>query len=205
MAAAEVAATEAAAAAENASAEASAKRAADASTVAKAGAAATAAKAKAAEAAKAKTVAAVSTKAKAAAVVAAAPKPVPGPVAAVPSAKQYANCTTMHVDYKAAWHARSVDHRSSGQTQYAPVYSAALYDANSGSDRDGDGDGRACEQEQTTNMRRTLSRSRGADGRRVAHRWSGRRQRRDFRQRSVGLNERPQAATTWAHADLVIA
>lgn len=155
-AAAEVAATEAAAAAEKAAADAAAKATADAAAAkvvtdaaaAKVVADATAAKAaKAAATKKAQAVAAASAKAKAAApaAVAPAPKPVPIPVAPAPSAKQYANCTAMHVDYKGGV-ARpgAVDQRASGHAKYAPVYSAALYNANSGSDRDNDGI--ACEQ-----------------------------------------------------------
>jgi hypothetical protein len=148
-AAAEVAATEAAAAAEKAAADAKAKAKATAdAAAAKVAADATAAKAaKAAATKKAQAVAAASAKAKAAApaAVAPAPKPVPIPVAPAPSAKQYANCTAMHVDYKGGV-ARpgAVDQRASGHAKYAPVYSAALYDANSGSDRDNDGI--ACEQ-----------------------------------------------------------
>ena len=84
-------------------------------------------------------------KAAAAAAVAAAPKPVPIPVAPAPSAKQYANCTAMHVDYKGGVALPgAVDHRASGHAQYAPFYSTSLYDANSGSDRENDGI--ACEQ-----------------------------------------------------------
>lgn len=119
-----------------ADAAAQAAKAAEVVAAAEAAKAAAAAKAKAAAAAKAKAAAA----AKAAAVIvqpAPAPKPAPAPA---PSAKQYANCTAMHVDYKGGV-ARpgAVDHRTSGHAQYAPVYSQSLYDANSGSDRDGDG------------------------------------------------------------------
>ena len=95
-----------------------------------------AAKAKAAAAAKAKAAAAAKT---AAAVVQPAPAPKPAPVPA-PSAKEYANCTAMHVDYKGGV-ARpgAVDQRASGHAQYTPVYSTSLYNANTGSDRDKDG------------------------------------------------------------------
>ena len=111
--------------------------AAEAATAAKAASdakAAADAKAKAAAAAKAKAVAAVPVAKPAPAP---APKPAPAPA---PSAKTYANCTAMHVDYKGGV-ARpgAVDHRTSGHANYAPVYSQSLYDANKGSDRDGDG------------------------------------------------------------------
>jgi len=65
------------------------------------------------------------------------PAPAPAPVA---SAKHYANCTAMHVDYKGGVALPgAVDHRASGHAKYAPVYSTSLYNANSGSDRDKDG------------------------------------------------------------------
>jgi len=64
-----------------------------------------------------------------------APAPAPAPLA-----KQYANCTAMHVDYKGGVALPgAVDHRASGHAQYAPVHSTSLYNANSGSDRDKDG------------------------------------------------------------------
>jgi hypothetical protein len=68
-----------------------------------------------------------------------APAPAPAP-APEPSATEYANCTAMHEDYKGGV-ARpgAVDRRASGHARYAPVYSASLYNANSGSDRDKDG------------------------------------------------------------------
>jgi Excalibur calcium-binding domain len=69
-------------------------------------------------------------------------KPVakPGPAAAsVASAKQYANCTAMHVDYKGGVALPgAVDHRTSGHPIYTPTYSQALYNANTGLDRDKD-------------------------------------------------------------------
>ncbi len=137
------AAAETAKAAEDAAAAKAAKAAeAEAAKVAAdATAAKVAAAADAAAAAKAKAAAAAKIKAAAAAAVvvqpAAAPKPAPAPA---PSAKKYANCTAMHVDYKGGV-ARlgAVDQRASGHAQYAPVYSTLLYEANSGSDRDKDG------------------------------------------------------------------
>ena len=60
------------------------------------------------------------------------PAPAPAPVA---SAKKYANCTAMHVDYKGGVALPgAVDHRAS----YTPFYSQALYNANTGLDRDKD-------------------------------------------------------------------
>jgi Excalibur calcium-binding domain/Protein of unknown function (DUF2510) len=148
-AAAEVAAAEAAAAAEKADAEAAAQATADAAAAKVAADAVAANKAKAAAAVeakavaarKARAVAAAKAKAKAAAAAVVAAPPPPPPAASV----SYANCTAMHKDYKGGV-ARpgAVDKRSSGHANYAPVYSASLYDANSGSDRDNDGI--ACEQ-----------------------------------------------------------
>jgi hypothetical protein len=61
------------------------------------------------------------------------------------AAKEYANCTAMHQDYKGGV-ARpgAVDKRASGSAKYKPHYDQALYDANTKSDRDKDGI--ACEQ-----------------------------------------------------------
>ena len=67
-------------------------------------------------------------------------KPTPKPAPAPAAAKTYANCPAMHADYKGGV-ARpgAVDHRTSGHSNYAPVYNTSLYNANMGSDRDGDG------------------------------------------------------------------
>ena len=67
-----------------------------------------------------------------------APAPAPQPVP-VASAKKYANCTAMHVDYKGGVALPgAVDLRASGHAQYAPLYSTSLYNANTGLDRDKD-------------------------------------------------------------------
>jgi hypothetical protein len=74
------------------------------------------------------------------------PAPRPAPAPERPSAKEYANCTAMRLDYKGGV-ARpgAVDRRANGErAKYTPVYSGSLYNANTKSDRDKDGV--ACEQ-----------------------------------------------------------
>ena len=71
-------------------------------------------------------------------------QPAPAPRRAqafAPSAKEYANCTAMHVDYKGGVALPgAVDQRSSGgSAKHIPVYSASLYNVNTKSDRDKDG------------------------------------------------------------------
>jgi hypothetical protein len=82
----------------------------------------------------------------------ASPKPSPKPAATtaspkpratatkspVPTAKVYANCTAMHVDYKGGV-ALPGAVNNGGTTHYKPYVSTALYDANKGKDRDHDG------------------------------------------------------------------
>ena len=78
----------------------------------------------------------------------ASPKPVatttsPKPKAtatksSVPTAKVYANCTAMHVDYKGGVALPGAVNKG-GATKYAPYYSTSLYTANKSKDRDKDG------------------------------------------------------------------
>ncbi|RZS86890.1 excalibur calcium-binding domain-containing protein [Motilibacter rhizosphaerae] len=66
--------------------------------------------------------------------------------AAASGARHFANCTQMHTVYigGVARPGATDKRRHGGHAKYAPKVSAALYNANSGSDRDHDGI--ACEQ-----------------------------------------------------------
>jgi hypothetical protein len=139
------AASEAAAAAEKAAAKASAQATADSAAAAQALADAADAKKKADTTAAKMAEAAAAAKAQAAPPPRTAPRraPTPGRAPApdpAPTAKEYANCTAMHVDYKGGVALPgAVDKRASGgQAKHTPVYSTSLYNANTKSDRDND-------------------------------------------------------------------